>query len=149
MKNYSKTTLFFVTVFILLFIYLGYYYLKKEFHIDASETNIPPPVYQKTPDELADSIHKQQYRLEYTVDNTVDEKMLQIIHLNKGEVYFSMEHFGDSEFIVTLKTPEEVLVATLADIKGKNKIAKTIVVPETGPYLLEVNTKGKWRLSFQ
>ena len=149
MQNYSKITLFFVIVFILLFVYLGYYYLKKEFHIDASETNVPPPVYQKTPDEIADSIHKQQYRLEYTVDNTVDEKMVQIIHLNKGEVYFSMEHLGDSEFIVVLKTPEEVLIDTLANIKGKNEIVKTIDIAETGPYLLEVKTDGKWRLSFK
>lgn len=149
MKKYSKITLFFGILFILLFIYLGYYYLKKEFHLDASETNAPPPVYQKTPDELADSIYKEQYRLEYTVDNTVDEKMLQIIHLNKGEVYFDMEHFGDSEFIVTLKTPEEKLVATLANFVGKNKISKTIDIVETGPYLLEVKTEGKWRLSFK
>ncbi|MFC2093371.1 hypothetical protein ACFLSV_05675 [Bacteroidota bacterium] len=149
MKKYSKTTLFFSIVFILLFIYLGYYYLKKEFHLDASETNAPPPVYQKTPDELADSINKQQYRLEYTLDNTIDEKMVQIIHLNKGEVYFSMEHFGEKEFIVVLKTPEEVLIDTLANFIGKNKITKTIDIAETGPYLLEVKTEGKWRLSFQ
>ncbi len=149
MKKYSKITLFFSIVFILLFIYLGYYYLKKEFHLDASETNAPPPVYQKTPDEIADSIHKQQYRMEYTLDNTVDEMMLQIIHLNKGEVYFSMEHFGEKEFIVVLKTPEEVLVDTLANFIGKNKLTKTIDIAETGPYLLEVKTEGKWRLSFQ
>ena len=149
MKKYSKITLFFSIVFILLFIYLGYYYLKKEFHLDASETNAPPPVYQKTPDEIADSIHKQQYRMEYTLDNTVDEMMLQIIHLNKGEVYFNMEHFGEKEFIVVLKTPEEVLVDTLANFIGKNKLTKTIDIAETGPYLLEVKTEGKWRLSFQ
>ena len=149
MQNYSKITLFFVIVFILLFVYLGYYFLKKEFYLDASKTNVPPPVYQKTPEEIADSIHKQQYRLEYTVDNTVDEKMVQIIHLNKGEVYFSMEHLGDSEFIVVLKTPEEVLIDTLANIKGKNEIVKTIDIAETGPYLLEVKTDGKWRLSFK
>lgn len=146
MKKYSKITLFFGIVFILLFVYLGYYYLKKEFHLEATPTPTP---YQKTADEIADSIYKEQYRLEYTVDNTVDEKMLQIIHLNKGEVYFDMEHFGDSEFIVSLKTPEELLVATLANFVGKNKAAKTIVIPETGPYLLEVKTEGKWRLSFK
>jgi hypothetical protein len=128
MKKYSKITLFFVIVFILLFIYLGYYYLKKEFHLDASTT---PPKYQKTEEEIDDSIYKQQYRLEYTLDNTVDEKMLQVIHLNKGDVHFNMEHMGDSEFVVVLKTPEEEYVA------------------ETGPYLLEVITEGKWRLSFK
>jgi len=149
MKKYSKVTLFFVIIFILLFIYLGYYFLKKEFHLDASETTAPPPTYQKTPDEIADSIYKQQYRLEYTLDNTVDEKMVQIIHLNKGEVYFSMEHMGNSEFQVVLKTPEEELVDTLANITGKNKITKTIDIAETGPYLLEVITEGKWRLSFK
>ena len=149
MQKYSKITLFFVIIFIILFIYLGYYFLKKEFHLDASETTAPPPTYQKTQEEIADSIYKRQYRLEYTLDNTVDEKMRQIIHLNKGKVYFKIEHMGDSEFQVVLKTPEEELVDTLANIKGKKEITKTIDIAETGPYLLEVKTEGKWRLSFK
>jgi hypothetical protein len=142
MKKYSKITLFFSIIFILLFIYLGYYFLKKEFHLDATPS---PPVaeYQKTPEEITDE-RQIQYKLEYTVN----KGMIQIIHLNKDSVLFKMEHFGDSDFVVTLKTTEGELIDTLANEKGKYNGTKALIINETGPYILDVVTNGNWRLSF-
>ncbi len=143
MKKYSKVTLFFSIIFILLFIYLGYYFLKKEFHLDATP---PPPVaeYQKTPEEIAEG-RQIQYKLEYTVE----KGMTQIIHLNEDSVLFKMEHFGDSDFVVTLKTTEGELIDTLANEKGKYDGTKALLIDETGPYILDVVTNGNWQLSFK
>ena len=144
MKKYSKVTLFFSIIFILLFIYLGYYFLKKEFHLDATPS--PPPVaeYQKTPEEIVEG-RQIQYKLEYTVE----KGLIQIIHLNKDSVLFKMEHFGDSNFVVTLKTTEGELVDTLANEKGKYDGTKALIIDESGPYILDVVTNGNWRLSFK
>jgi len=143
MKKYSKVTLFFSVIFILLFIYLGYYFIKKEFHLDAT----PPPVveYQKTPDELADSLGIQ-YRLEYTADG----KMEQIIFLREGDAIFKMRHDNDSDFLVTLYKSEGEFIDTLMSRKGVfEDTLITIPIKETGAYLLDINTSGSWKISFR
>ena len=143
MKKYSKITLFFVIIFIILFVYLGYYFLKKEFHLDATP---PPPVaeYQKTEEELQDE--KQiQYRMEYRNKGT----MLQIIHMNKGDALFKFEHDGNSEFDVVLEDANGFFIDTLVNDQGKYEGSKMINVDEEGAYLLDIIADGKWVISFK
>jgi hypothetical protein len=141
MKKYSKVTLFFSIIFILLFIYLGYYFLKKEFHLDAT----PPPVteYQKTEEEIQDE--KQiQYRLEYTDENDME----QIIHLNRGDALFKFEHNGKSDFKIILNDANGVFIDTLVNEKGEYKGTKMIDVAESGAYILDITADGKWIISY-
>ena len=55
-----------------------------------------------------------------------------------------MEYEGDSTFTVRLLNPDGSLVDVLADVKGSYRGKKTINVPKTGSYILDVKTTGRW-----
>jgi len=83
---------------------------------------------------------KDQYRI---AENFTGSKA-QIIDLIQGTVDFKMEYEGDSTFTVRLLNSDGSLVEVLADVKGSYRGKKTINVPKTGSYILDVKTTGHW-----
>jgi hypothetical protein len=83
---------------------------------------------------------KDQYRIAEMFTGS----KAQIIDLIQGTADFKMEYEGDSTFTVRLLNPDGSLVDVLADVSGSYKGKKTINVPKTGSYILDVKTTGRW-----
>ncbi len=83
---------------------------------------------------------KDQYRMSemYTGNKA------QIIDLIEGTATFEIEHEGDSTFTARLLNADGSLVELLADVKGNYRGTKTITVPKTSSYVLDVKTSGRW-----
>lgn len=83
---------------------------------------------------------KNQYRI---AENYQDDKS-QIIDLIEGPATFDMKYDGSTNFTIHLLNPDGTLVEVLADVNGSYKGTKTINVPKTGSYILDVKCKGTW-----
>ena len=83
---------------------------------------------------------KDQYRMaEIFQDNKS-----QIIDLIEGPATFDIEYKGNSTFTARLLNNEGDLVDILADVTGPYKATKSISVPKTSSYILDVRTTGPW-----
>jgi hypothetical protein len=83
---------------------------------------------------------KDQYRI---AENFTGSKA-QIIDLIQGTADFKIEFEGDSTCVMRLLNPDGSLVDVLADVRGNYRGKKTINVPRTGSYILDVKTTGRW-----
>jgi hypothetical protein len=83
---------------------------------------------------------KDQYRI---AENFTGSKA-QIIDLIQGTADFKIEFEGDSTCVMRLLNPDGSLVDVLADVRGNYRGKKTINVPRTGSYILDVKTAGRW-----
>lgn len=83
---------------------------------------------------------KDQYRI---AENFTDNKS-QIIDLIEGPATFDIEFKGDSTFVARLMDHDGNVINVLADVKGPYKGTKSITVPKTGSYILDVKCKGVW-----
>jgi hypothetical protein len=83
---------------------------------------------------------KDQYRMAelYSDDQS------QLIDLIEGKATFVIVYEGDGNFKATLLTTDGKQVEVLADVNGNYKGKKTITVPVTSAYILDVHCKGKW-----
>jgi hypothetical protein len=70
----------------------------------------------------------------------------QIIDLIKGEAVFTIVHKDEGEFKANLKKPDGKLIVVLADVTGEYSGKKSVTITETGPYIVEVITKGRWSI---
>ena len=83
---------------------------------------------------------KDQYRIaEMFTGNKA-----QIIDLIEGPAMFDIEHEGNSTFTCRLLNADGSLVEVLADVSGNYRGSKTITVPKTSSYILDVKTTGRW-----
>jgi len=83
---------------------------------------------------------KDQYRM----SEMFSGNKAQIIDLIEGPATFEIEHEGNSNFTARLLNPDGTLVELLADVTGSYRGTKTITVPKTSSYILEVKTEGRW-----
>jgi hypothetical protein len=83
---------------------------------------------------------KDQYRIAEMFTGS----KAQIIDLIQGTADFKIEFEGDSTCVIRLLNPDGSLVDVLADVKGNYRGKKTINVPRTGSYILDVKTTGRW-----
>lgn len=83
---------------------------------------------------------KDQYRIAEMFTGS----KAQIIDLIQGTADFKIEFEGDSTCVMRLLNPDGSLVDVLADVKGSYRGKKTINVPRTGSYILDVKTAGRW-----
>ena len=83
---------------------------------------------------------KDQYRIAEMFTGS----KAQIIDLIQGTADFKIEYEGDSTCVMRLLNPDGSLVDVLADVKGSYRGKKTINVPKTGSYILDVKTTGRW-----
>jgi hypothetical protein len=88
------------------------------------------------------NISKDQYIIAEEYKGSQD----QIIDLMKGEAVFEIIHKDEGTFHASLKKPDGTLITTLADVTGEYKGKKSVKIPETGPYIIEVETKGRWSI---
>ncbi|RPI17550.1 MAG: hypothetical protein EHM58_08740 [Ignavibacteriae bacterium] len=91
---------------------------------------------EKNPDEEL----KDQYRIGVTFS---DDKA-QIIDLIKGNVTFKLVYEGNTRFISRILKPDGTLIALIADKQGSFEETTSVTVPETGSYILDIKTTGKW-----
>ena len=83
---------------------------------------------------------KDQYRIAEMFTGS----KAQIIDLIQGTADFKIEFEGDSTCVMRLLNPDGSLVDVLADVRGNYKGKRTINVPRTGSYILDVKTAGRW-----
>lgn len=83
---------------------------------------------------------KDQYRIAENFSGNA----AQIIDLIEGPATFEIEYEGDSTFIMRLLNSDGSLVDVLADVNGNYRGTKTITVPKTSSYILDVKTTGRW-----
>ena len=86
---------------------------------------------------------KDQYRM----SEMFSGNKAQIIDLIEGPALFEIEHEGNSNFTARLLNSDGTLVELLADVTGSYRGTKTITVPKTSSYILEVKTEGRWSVS--
>jgi hypothetical protein len=91
---------------------------------------------------VAEPEKKDQYRI---AENYKDNKA-QIIDLIQGSATFYIKYEGNTNFTARLLKPDGTLVEVLADINGSFKGSKTINVPETGSYILDIKCTGTWSI---
>lgn len=84
--------------------------------------------------------NKDQYRMSEMFDNDKS----QMIDLIEGKASFVIIFEGEGNFKANLMTTDGKLVETLADVNGNYKGKKSINVPQTTAYVLDVHCKGKW-----
>jgi len=89
---------------------------------------------QQTPDP------KEQYRIAEMFD---DDKS-QMIDLIQGKAVFAIVFEGEGNFKANILNVDGTLLAVLADVNGNYKGKKTVDVPTTTAYILDVHCKGKW-----
>ena len=83
---------------------------------------------------------KDQYRMSEMFSGS----KAQIIDLIEGPATFEIEHEGSSQFTARLLNPDGTQVALLADVTGNYRGTKSITVPKTSSYILDVKTEGRW-----
>jgi hypothetical protein len=89
---------------------------------------------QQTPDP------KDQYRMVEVFENDKN----QMIDLIEGPATFLITFEGEGNFRALLFNTEGKQLEVLADVNGNYKGKKTITVPQTSAYILDVHCKGKW-----
>lgn len=85
---------------------------------------------------------KDQYRI---AENFKDNKS-QIIDLIAGPATFEIKYEGNSTFNAKLLNSDGTIVEVLADVTGTYKGTKTITVPKTSSYILDVKCIGVWSI---
>ncbi|RPI18606.1 MAG: hypothetical protein EHM58_04665 [Ignavibacteriae bacterium] len=83
---------------------------------------------------------KDQYRI---AENYSDNKS-QIIDLIIGPATFDTEYKGNSTFNARILYSDGTVLDILADVTGPYKGTKTINVPKTSQYILDVRCQGIW-----
>ena len=83
---------------------------------------------------------KEQYRMGEMYDND----KTQMIDLIQGKAVFQIEFEGEGNFKANILNTDGTLLVVLADLNGNYKGKKTIDVPKTTGYILDVHCKGKW-----
>ena len=124
---------FLVSVFVLILIVFSCDSNKSDKDKDNGKVNKTDPVKTEP---------KDQYRI---AENFQDSKN-QIIDLMEGPATFDITYQGDSHFNATLKNGDGTTLAVLADVDGNYKSTKSITVPKTAAYIIEVTCKGVWSI---
>jgi hypothetical protein len=93
--------------------------------------------------KLSDKEKKDQYRVgEFNIDNKS-----QLIDLIEGDATFDIIYEGNSSFLARILNSNGDIVDILIETNGQYKGIKTIKVPKTTSYILDVKTTGRWSVS--
>ena len=95
---------------------------------------------EKQKSEKTEPEKKDQYRI---AENYSGNKS-QVIDPIEGPATFDIEFKGDSAFVARLMDHDGNVIDVLADVKGPYKGTKSVTVPKTGSYILDVRCKGIW-----
>lgn len=89
---------------------------------------------------------KQEPKDQYRIAENFEGNKNQIVDLMEGPATFDISYQGDSHFNATLKNGDGTVLAVLADVDGNYKSSKSITVPKTAAYIIEVTCKGTWSI---
>ena len=87
---------------------------------------------------------KKEPKDQYRTDETFLDDKNQLMDLIEGPATFKIVYNGDSHFRATIRNGEDSVIVVLADVNGNYKGTKTINVPKTSAYILDVRCKGSW-----
>lgn len=93
--------------------------------------------------KLSDNEKKDQYRI---AEIYTDSKS-QLVDLIEGDATFDIRYDGNSSFLARILNANGDIVDILAETNGQYKGVKTIKVPKTTSYILDVKTTGNWSVS--
>lgn len=99
---------------------------------------------QQTTQQQQQQQQEPERKDQYRIAEMYSGNKAQIIDLIEGPAAFEIEHEGDSTFTVWLLNNDGSQVELLADVTGNYRGIKTITVPRTGSYILDVKTAGRW-----
>ena len=85
---------------------------------------------------------KDQYRM---VEPFSGNKS-QMVDLIAGPATFEIKYEGNTHFIAILLKTDGTILDTLANVNGSYKGTKSITVPETTGYVLDVKCEGTWSI---
>jgi hypothetical protein len=94
----------------------------------------------KTKQQTTEPEKKDQYRI---AENFVDNKS-QIIDLIEGPATFDIKFEGNGNFVAKILNDDGTVLDVLADVNGSYKGTKSITVPKTTSYILDVKCQGTW-----
>lgn len=94
----------------------------------------------KTKQQTNEPEKKDQYRI---AENFVDNKS-QIIDLIEGPATFDIKFEGNGNFVAKILNDDGTVLDVLADVNGSYKGTKSITVPKTTSYILDVKCQGIW-----
>ena len=94
----------------------------------------------KTTTQKVEPEKKDQYR----IAEIFSDNKSQIIDLIEGPATFEIIYRGNSSFLARVLYSDGTLLDVLADVTGPYKGTKTINVPKTTSYILDVKTLGNW-----
>ena len=89
---------------------------------------------------------EQEKKDQYRMGENFQDNKAQIIDLIEGPATFDIKYEGTTNFTAHLLDPDGTLVEVLADVTGNYKGTKSINVPKTGSYILDVKCKGTWSI---
>lgn len=95
---------------------------------------------EKVTTPKTDPVSKDQYHMVEMFDND----QTQMIDLIEGKANFAIVFEGEGNFKATVLYTDGSVLDLLADVNGNYKGKKTISVPKTTAYVLDVKCKGKW-----
>jgi hypothetical protein len=86
---------------------------------------------------------ENQYRMGLTFSGDKSE----LIDLRQGIADFEIIYSGNSDFSASLVKTDGEMLEKLMSCTGPHKEKKSIIVPETGVYVLSVKCEGDWSVS--
>lgn len=140
MKKNTITRIFAIFFFTIGMLALLFYIFEK--YISTSSSILKS---EKAGIEQAHDTNKIQYRFSYKGNGNLK----QIIHLNKGEAFFTSTHKGENNYSVALKTANDSLIKIIFNTKGNFKGYDIVNVPENNAYILDIRTDGEWEIDFK
>ena len=142
MRQNTKFRLIISFLFVIGMVVLGYNLIFNKWLL--LKSYLDPTSDEYKIEEIADN-NKIQYRLSYS--GTGDLK--QTIALNTGVAYFKLNHIGDANFRVELRTNRDSLITVFVDQPGEYSGIVEVNIPTNDAYLLNVKTKDQWAIAYK
>ena len=92
------------------------------------------------------TVQKPEQKDQYRIAENYSGNKSQIIDLIAGPATFEIKYDGSSHFIALLLKGDGTIIDTLANVNGSYKGEKSITVPETTAYILDVRCDGVWSI---
>lgn len=89
----------------------------------------------------------ESVKAQYNIFFNFSGDKTQIIDLIQGDAVLKLDYPGSSKFTARLLNTDGTLFSILADKDGPVSEKQTVLIPASGPYLLDVKTIGPWSLN--
>ncbi len=84
---------------------------------------------------------------QYRMGMTFTDDKSELIDLREGIADFDIIYSGNSDFSASILRTDGGTLNNLMSCSGPHREKKSIIVPETGVYVLSVKCKGEWSIS--